>query len=205
MTVLDGRNGDILWRINCSQAAMSSPVTLQSKVRGEDGFMFIGIGCGGNVDDLISSKNNGQADGLGDNGRSKRERVPICPRKRFEKEYGNNICTSDELPIHLERRDNELIDSSGDETANIPSMENIIDIDVSKYLPEDLWESNGPSDIFPDPEDDPQYFMKEYCGYDPDLLKANLYFLTRKLIEDSGDPIPVFSFDPYIYSKSVSD
>ena len=198
MTVLDGRNGETLWRINCSHAAMSSPVVLQSKARGEDGFLFLGVGCGKRIDDMISG---GQTSGQPNDGRSKRSH---CPVKHFEKD--NDKCVFNPLDVLLLSRDRRHGDDdielgSGDDDVKIPPQENMIDIDFSEYYPEDLWESNGPMDIFPDPVESPDSFMKDYCGYDPDLLQANLYFLNRKLIESSADLIPVMSFDTYIYSK----
>uniref|UniRef100_A0A1X7TXJ2 FAM234A/B beta-propeller domain-containing protein n=1 Tax=Amphimedon queenslandica TaxID=400682 RepID=A0A1X7TXJ2_AMPQE len=205
MTVLDGRNGDILWRINCSQAAMSSPVTVHSKTRGDDGFLFLGIGCGKMIDDII---NSGERSSHSPNdGRSKRSAQ--CPVKHFERD--NDRCVFNPLDVLLHSRqerhgnDDGLLQGSGDNDVRIPPQENMIDIDFSEYYPDDLWESNGPMDIFPDPDESPESFMKDYCGYDPDLLQANIYFLNRKLIESLTDVIPVMSFDTYIYKVSHKD
>lgn len=211
-SVLDGRNGDTLWSLNCSQAVMSSPLTLLSKVKGEDAMMFIGIGCGkmnalSEIDNDQEEKKGGEGGGRGEEGRGegKRKRYLVCPRKHFETEFGRTECDGHETHERIMRHESEGFfpsnsESSGqDEHVTAPPQENTIDIDFSKYLPDDLWESQDSSDMFPDPWEQSEYFIKDYCGYDPELMEASLYFLTPQLLKTSA-ALPIISFRPYVYS-----
>ena len=66
-------------------------------------------------------------------------------------------------------------------------------------IPEDLWVSM-PGDTFPDPWNETEAFIEDYCGYPMDSITAHMYFVTPQLIE-KGDIRPLYSFKPYVYSK----
>ena len=57
-------------------------------------------------------------------------------------------------------------------------------------------------DRFPDPWTDTETFLEEYCGHFMDSVTTHLYFVTPQLIE-KGDIRPLYSFKPYVFSKSL--
>lgn len=44
IAVVDGKTGSLLWTFNSSQAVMSSPLVVHSKIRGQDGMLFVALG-----------------------------------------------------------------------------------------------------------------------------------------------------------------
>ena len=191
MGILDGNNGDLLWSLNCSQGVMSSPVTLQHKNRGQDGMLFIAIGCGRMLQKETTEDNkNGE----------RQKRSDTCPRTFFEN--GQVYETKEYKRKEADGQEGFFPDSQTEGSGN--NMHSPInsgpDIDLSQFLPHDLWETRDNSDSFPDPWKKPNEFIEDYCEYEPDLLEASVYFLTPELTTTSRIN-PLFVFRPYIYSK----
>ena len=68
-------------------------------------------------------------------------------------------------------------------------------------VPADLWEST-PEEPFPDPWNETDAFIEDYCGYDVEALTTYLYFVTPKLAL-SGLVRPIKTYRPFVYSKSM--
>lgn len=190
MGILDGNNGELLWSLNCSQGVMSSPVTLQHKNRGQDGMLFIAIGCGRMPQkEIIEENENG----------GRRKRSDSCPRTFFEN-YGQVYERKEYERKEAVGQEEFFPDSQTEGSGNDMHSSINPDIDFSQFLPDDLWEIRDNSDSFPDPWKKPEEFIKGYCEYEPDLLEASVYFLTPELTSTSKID-PLFVFKPYVYSK----
>lgn len=185
--VLDGNNGTLLWSMECSQAAMSSAVTIRNKKKGHDGMLFIGIGCQKKV------------------GRENRH-VPVqetCPRKVLEVE--RKVCKLDNQRVSLRHEDSESEENTLEDDKNlgsadtIPLQEPFMDMDFASYIQSDLWEVKDEADTFPDPWNETEDFIQYYCGYDIDSMTTSVYFLTPELI--STKVLPLYTFRPYVFSE----
>jgi hypothetical protein len=195
MGVLDGTNGDLLWSFNCSMAVMNSPVTLLSKEKGQDAMIFVGNGCGQDIQSN-AHKSTSNSD------RQKRN-ANYCPRERFE----ITTCSAkhrDSLKNKRHEEEEEEMDhfvvyNSGDGEGD-PSSPPLDVTDLSRYLPPDLWTPMNETDSFPDPwGDKPEDFIEGYCGYNIASLEASVYFITPQMIHNIK---PLHVFGPYIHSKS---
>lgn len=188
--VLDGNNGTLLWSLECSYAAMSSPVTIRNKKKGHDGIMFIGTGCQKKV------------------GRENRH-VPVqetCPRKVLEVE--RKVCKLDNQRVSPRHEDSESEENTLENGKNVGSGDAIppqvpffhnMNIDFATYIPSDLWEVKNEADTFPDPWNETEDFIQYYCGYDIDSMTTSVYFLTPELISEKV--LPLYTFRPYVFSE----
>ena len=190
--ILDGTSGkDILWSLNCSGIAMSSPVVLRNKKKGHDGVLFIGVGCEQNKLNTTGFKYNTRS-------------VDTCPQRSLKFERKSCSANEDNLAKrHEGGNDKEPDDGyiTDDIVIPVSAPEGLIlsSSDIDELIPHDLWEAKSNSDKFPDPLRYPDKFMTEYCGLDIESLSANLYFFTPKVASDVIKPL--ITFQPYVHSK----
>lgn len=193
MGVLDGTNGNLLWSLNCTSATMSSPLTLLSKKKGHDAMVFVGIGCE-SYD--IEKANDGSNKHKRDTSKGKREKSLKCYRRYFETEVAKMCHTV----TKREKEDGGGFFPANDGSGELPQNSNFGSTNLEKYLPQDLWESKDSTDMFPDPWEETEDFIQDYCGYNINSLTAGVYFITPNLVRDVR---PLHVFRPYVFRKEL--
>ena len=175
MGVLDGKDGELIWTLNCSMGAMSSPITVKSRIKGHDGMLFLANGCKNPAsqvkerDTLVAMNKD------------------VCRQGHTDDEY--MLCKSNEK----EKRHAESAADDGNEAEEQFS-------DIANSVPPDLWEAKSEEDAFPDPWADTRSFIQDYCDVPYDAMINRVYYLTPNMIK-SGKIQPLFENRPYVYSE----
>ena len=182
-----GEPAPYLWTLNCTGASMSSAVVLRHRERGHDGFMFIGEGCSTNTRQRRQTK--------------KREKMNTCTVLRRD-----SCHVHDRRERHGEEEEKkEEEEEEGDDTLldKIPEVTHFYStvLNLTGYIPTDIWSTHNASDSYPDPDTDTETFITKYCGLDYQRMTTGAYFLTPKLIKEGEDIKPLLTFRPYVYSK----
>ena len=185
---MDGSTRNILWSIDCIKGGMSSGVTIASSTNGEDGVMFLGVGC--NKHGLHNGELASQ---------------DVCPRRYVDAERA--IC------LEQDRRNRNTLATAGlndqdniniDGTQNEQIIKDYPDYDNSYNLqPNDLWVIQDDSDWFPNPWNETRSFIQDYCQMLYDHLTVQLYFVTSSLANSQYPIRPLFEMTPYVHSKSI--
>ena len=190
LQVLDGRDGktELMPTLNCTGGVMSSPVTVQSKVKGQDGMFFIGIGC---------EEEDGQRVQ-----RSAQSMADSCPRWYVE---GEGQACSAMGGAKRDKRHGGMDDDigSGNDEPISPNVAYPTSPKLDSNFLDTIWIPQNESDVFPDPwadADTRHAFIEDYCGLNVHSMTLYLYFLTPSLIK-SGGIRPLMTFEPFVYSK----
>ena len=178
MGVLDGDNGELIWALNCSTGAMSSPITAKSKKKGHDGMLFLANGCENPTSHVSERDSNSVSETNED----------IFGQGHTDSEYMS--CKSQKKKKRHE--ESSSIDSEQDSEDDFS--------DIVESLPADLWEARNEDDAFPDPWTDTRSFIQEYCDIPYDSMVNRVYYLTPNMIK-AGYTKPIFENRPYVYSK----
>ncbi|XP_019852173.1 PREDICTED: uncharacterized protein LOC109582049 [Amphimedon queenslandica] len=203
LAVLDGRGGEggrrvggergmsegssnYLWMLNCSQSLMSSPVVWRHRDKGHDGFLFAAVDCS-----------------TGHKERAKKDTLNVCPAVRQQMDSWK---INERTKRHEDEEDEEMENEEGNNDGVSPPdavpepFEFFgMTLNLSSYIPTDLWEVHNASDSYPDPESDTESFISSYCGMDYQSMRTGVYFLTSKLIKEEKEIKPLLMFKPYVY------
>lgn len=209
LAVLDGRGGErgrrvggergmsegsssYLWMLNCSQSLMSSPVVWRHRDKGHDGFLFAAVDCS-----------------TGHKERAKKEILSVCPAVR---QQTDSWKVNERIKRHGDEEDEETENEEGNkdgvsppDTVPEPFELFSMTLNLTNYIPTDLWEVHNDSDSYPDPESDTESFISSYCGMDYQSMRTGVYFLMSKLIREEKEIKPLLMFKPYVYSKQLVD
>ena len=192
--VVDGTNGELLWSLNCSMGAMSSAVTVKSKIKGQDGMLFFASGC--ETKSVITMKKRNTENALNV------AKGHFCPSDHWGIEQ--SMCVATEKRDKRHNGDDDDDDESMDSNdSHGPEVLRPAGIDFPKFaddVPTNIWESEDETDQFPDPWSDTRSFVQDYCEIPYDTMVNEVYFLTPNMIK-SGLIKPIIINSPYVHSK----
>ena len=184
------RTSNYLWMMNCSHSLMSSPVVWRHRDKGHDGLLFAAVDCSTEHRD-----------------RAKREIMNVCPAVRKQMDSSK---INERTKRHGDEGDEEMEDEEGNKNGvsppdSVPKPFEFFSmiLNLTNYIPTDLWAVHNASDSYPDPESDTESFISSYCGMDYQSMRTGVYFLTSKLIREEKEIKPLLTFKPYVYSKQL--
>lgn len=183
VAVIDGTSQDTLWSINCTKGEMTSGITITSNKQGQDGVLFLGVGC-----------HNHDSSGKEIVSRD------VCPRRYIDVERA--VCQKKDKRDASMRQQKEM--AGGDDDSIIENVQRIEDYpkyDNIQANDDDLWVIQDDSDWFPNPWNETRSFIEDYCQQSYDQLTVQLYFVTSSLAK-SYTIEPLFQMTPYVYSES---
>ena len=228
MGVANGRTGELLWTLNSSQALMTSPISLLNKEMGRDAMVFVAMGprseqakgngvkkrgaCARDYVDserrtcVAQSEKDRESRHVEDNGSTQE----INPASEFLLiaihllyatlvllYFAHTHTHTHLLLLPLYSLIHFYAAEPGDIISNTPPPRIMNNMPT---IPEDLWVPKA-GDIFPDPWNETEAFIQDYCGHSVESITAHLYFLTPQLAK-KGDIRPLYSFKPYVFGES---